>query len=65
MGVRDDCRHFIGRSTAGNERIEKCRLDVAVTEPEFACPDDCLFFEARKVSDAGWQIRHPGEGPDR
>ena len=64
MGVRQDCRHYIGRSTAGNERIEKCRLDVAITEPAFACPDECLFFEPRKVSDAGWQVGRPDD-PDR
>jgi hypothetical protein len=26
---------------------------VAQTMP-FACPEDCLFFEPRPLSDAGW-----------
>jgi hypothetical protein len=54
MGVRDDCRHYVRRSTAGGEAIERCRLDANEANP-FACPDGCLFFEPRKVSDAGWQ----------
>jgi hypothetical protein len=53
--VREDCRHYIGRSTAGGERIERCRLDANLVDP-FACPTDCLFFEARKVSGAGWIV---------
>lgn len=35
------------------EVIERCRLDVAETMP-FACPEGCLFFEERSISDAGW-----------
>jgi hypothetical protein len=35
--------------------VERCRLDVAEAVP-FACPDGCLFFEPRPVSDIGWQI---------
>ena len=58
MAVREDCRHYVKRSTAGGEAIERCRLDVNTSNP-FACPDGCLFFEPRKLSDAGWQI------PDR
>jgi hypothetical protein len=54
MGVRDDCRHYVRRSTAGGEAIERCRLDVNEDNP-FSCPEGCLFFEPRKVSDAGWQ----------
>jgi hypothetical protein len=53
--VREDCRHFIGRSTAGGERVERCRIDVNLVDP-FACPPDCLFFEPRTVSGAGWTI---------
>ena len=28
----------------------------------FACPEGCLFYEPRKVSDAGWTIA-PTEDP--
>jgi hypothetical protein len=55
MGVRTDCRHYAERSTAAAEKIQRCRLDVADLDP-FACPEGCLFFEARKISDAGWTI---------
>jgi hypothetical protein len=34
--------------------VERCKLDVAEAVP-FACPDDCLFFEARAITDSGWQ----------
>lgn len=60
MGIREDCRHYIGRSTAGGERIDRCRLDANSVDP-FACPEGCLFFEARRVSDAGWTV-DPGRG---
>jgi len=56
--VREDCRHYVGRSTAGGERIEMCRLAANEQDP-FACPDGCLFFEPRRVSDAGWQRLDP------
>ena len=55
MAVRADCRHYIERSTSATERIERCRLDVAILDP-FACPEGCLFFEPRKIADAGWQV---------
>lgn len=53
--MRADCRHYIERTTSQHERIERCRLDVAELDP-FACPEGCLFFEARKIADAGWQV---------
>lgn len=53
--ARVDCRHYAERSTAGGERIQRCRLDVADLDP-FGCPDGCLFFEERKISNAGWTI---------
>ena len=56
MAVRTDCRHYIARSTTGGEVVERCRLDANTQDP-FACPEGCLFFEPRKVSDAGWQVR--------
>jgi hypothetical protein len=55
MSVRTDCRHYAERSTAGSERIQRCRLDVANLDP-FACPEGCIFFEERTISDAGWTI---------
>jgi len=31
----------------------RCRLDVNDRDP-FACPESCMFFEPRPVSNAGW-----------
>ena len=56
--MRDDCRHYVRRSTAGNERIELCRLSANESDP-FACPDGCLFHEERLISDTGWQTKEP------
>jgi hypothetical protein len=53
MGVREDCRHYLHRSTPVGEALQRCRLSVNQEHP-FACPDSCLFFEARTVSGAGW-----------
>ena len=53
MAVRDDCRHYSTRTLPNGEHVERCRLDAAQQVP-FACPDDCLFFEPRPLSDAGW-----------
>jgi hypothetical protein len=53
MGVSQDCRHYLHRSTGSGEAVQRCRLS-ANTEDPFACPDGCLFFEARTVSAAGW-----------
>jgi len=55
MPVRSDCRHYIQRTTSGLEQIERCRLDAAELDP-FACPEGCLFFEERTITDAGWQV---------
>lgn len=52
MAVRDDCRHYLPRSTPTGEVVQRCRL-AANLEP-FACPEGCLFFEARALSGAGW-----------
>jgi hypothetical protein len=60
MGVREDCRHYVRRSTSGGDRIEQCKLSVNTVDP-FACPEGCIFFEARTVSNQGWQIRDPKE----
>jgi hypothetical protein len=53
--VREDCRHYLGRSTTGNERVERCRIDANLEDP-FRCPEGCLFWEARKIPGAGWTI---------
>jgi len=53
MAVRDDCRHYLHRSTPTGEALQRCRLSVNEEHP-FACPEGCLFFEERKVSGAGW-----------
>jgi hypothetical protein len=53
MGVRQDCRHYSSRSVPNGDVVQRCRLDAAETTP-FACPDDCLFFEPRSITDAGW-----------
>ena len=53
MGVREDCRHYLQRTTAGGEVMRRCR--VAASEgPPFACPQGCLFFEERALSRVGW-----------
>ena len=62
MTVRDDCRHYSTRTTGGGEVVQRCRVDMAETMP-FACPDGCLFFEPRKITDAGWhRLDRPDEG---
>jgi len=53
VGVREDCRHYVQRTTTGGEVLRRCRLGVAEETP-FACPEGCLFFEARVLSTAGW-----------
>jgi hypothetical protein len=53
MGVRVDCRHYLQRSTPTGEAMQRCRVSAAGEDP-FTCPDDCLFFESRQVSGAGW-----------
>jgi hypothetical protein len=34
--------------------VQRCRVDAAEVAP-FACPEGCLFFESRSITDAGWQ----------
>jgi hypothetical protein len=39
-------------------------MDVAEAMP-FGCPDDCVFFEPRSITDAGWQrLERPPTTPD-
>ncbi len=59
MGIRVDCRHYSSRTVANGELVQRCRVDAAEKAP-FACPDDCLFFEPRSITDAGWS-RAPEE----
>ena len=54
VAVREDCRHYSTRTVASGEIVQRCRLDANETAP-FACPDHCLFFEPRSITDAGWQ----------
>ena len=60
VSVRRDCRHYSSRSTATGDVLHRCRLGVNEDMP-FACPEDCLFFEPRHVTDTGWTVE--GETP--
>lgn len=60
VGVRRDCRHYSTRTTAGNEVVQRCRVD-ANEEMPFACPEGCLFFESRSITDAGWERFDDGD----
>lgn len=53
MGVREDCRHYSTRTTPGGV-VQRCRVDANEDMP-FACPEHCLFFESRSITDAGWE----------
>ena len=53
VAVRADCRHYSTRTLPSGDRVERCRVDANEKVP-FACPEGCLFFEPRAVSDAGW-----------
>ncbi len=34
--------------------MQRCRVDANEKTP-FACPEHCLFFEPRSITDAGWR----------
>ncbi len=53
MGVYEDCRHYLQRSTPTGEVVQRCRLSVNSDDP-FGCPTDCLFKESRSFLGAGW-----------
>lgn len=55
MSVHADCRHYIMQTTPRAEKVERCKLEANEPLP-FACPQGCVFFEARRVSSAGWQV---------
>lgn len=61
MTVRKDCRHYSTRSMPSGDVVQRCRVGAAEVAP-FACPDDCLFFESRSITDAGWQRFERPEG---
>jgi len=54
MGVRQDCRHYSTRTTPSADVVQRCRVDANETAP-FACPEGCLFFEDRPISDPSWK----------
>ena len=58
MTVREDCRHYSSRTVGAGDLVQRCKVDFAATAP-FACPEDCLFFESRVITDASWR-----RGPD-
>lgn len=43
---------------SSGDLVQRCRVDAAEQAP-FACPDGCIFFEPRSITDAGWS-REPG-----
>jgi hypothetical protein len=55
MVVYQDCKHYIMQSTKNGEQLEKCKLAVSTVIP-FECPENCLFHEPRKTSQAGWKV---------
>jgi hypothetical protein len=64
MAVREDCRHYSTRTTGSGDVVQRCRVEMAEAAP-FACPEGCLFFESRSITDAGWQrFEQPGDPPD-
>jgi len=58
MVARTDCRHYSRRTIGSGDIVERCKLGMA-TEYPFDCPDDCVFFEPRLISDTGWQKERP------
>ena len=61
VAVRADCRHYSTHTLPSGDVVERCRVDANEVAP-FACPQDCIFFEPRVVSDAGWH-QPPGSDP--
>lgn len=55
MAVLTTCRHYIMQTTRGGDKVERCKI-AANEQLPFACPEGCVFFEARRVSSAGWQV---------
>jgi hypothetical protein len=65
MAVEESCRHYASRSTPAGDVLQRCRLG-ANEEMPFACPEGCVFFEPRKISETGWlRLERPEDpGPD-
>jgi hypothetical protein len=55
MAVLADCRHYVMQTTDRGEKLERCRIEANGQLP-FSCPDGCLFYEPRRVSQAGWHV---------
>jgi hypothetical protein len=56
VSVRDNCKHYVLQSVSLSDKLERCKLKVNTDLP-FACPSDCLFFEARAgISKLGWKM---------
>lgn len=64
MAVNDNCRHYVMQTVRAGDKIERCRVEANLALP-FACPEGCLFFEPRRVSQAGWQVGGPEGRPGR
>jgi hypothetical protein len=62
--VRVDCRHYSTRTTPTGDMVQRCRVDANEKAP-FACPNGCLFFEPRSITDAGWERFERNEPDDR
>ena len=60
--MNEDCRHYVMRTTARGERLERCKIDANDPLP-FTCPEGCLFYEKRNVSSAGWHVARDPEEP--
>ena len=62
MAVRKDCRHYSTRTTADDDVVQRCRVGANDTAP-FACPEGCVFFEPRSITNAGWErFEAPDDG---
>jgi hypothetical protein len=65
MAVQESCRHYSSRTTPAGDVLQRCRLDANEQMP-FACPEGCLFFEPRKISETGWlRLDRPEAGDER
>ncbi len=51
--MRHDCRHYSTRTVTADQVVQRCRV-AANQDMPFACPEGCLFFEPRPITDAGW-----------
>ena len=63
MAVREDCRHYSTRTTPPARSCSAAASTWPRPRP-FACPEHCLFFEPRSITDAGWQrFDRPDDDP--